>query len=181
METINWKVEGMSCSTCALTINKYLEKKGLQNIKVSLASGDVSFDATAEVDAHQLQKGIHDLGYTVLKEEAGAAAGKSRPLNKHLRYFLFCLPFTLGRLLHRPGGGGVLHWLMHPWIQFTLCLPLFIAGMLFFGRSAVKSLLNGLPNMNVLITIGAGAAFIYSFTGTLFQLGPDYLFYETTA
>src|ERR1700720_2360018 len=33
METINWKIDGMSCSTCVLTISKYLEKKGLQNIK----------------------------------------------------------------------------------------------------------------------------------------------------
>src|SRR5579859_5524238 len=92
METINWKVEGMSCSTCALTIGKYLEKKGLQNIKVSLASGDVSFDAETGVDSTQLQKGIHDLGYTVLKGEAAGAAGGRQPMNKHLRYFLICLP-----------------------------------------------------------------------------------------
>jgi Cu+-exporting ATPase len=53
--------------------------------------------------------------------------------------------------------------------------------MQFFGRSAVKSLLNGLPNMNVLIALGAVASFVYSLTGTLLGLGPDYLFYETTA
>lgn len=181
METINWKIEGMSCSTCALTIGKYLEKKGLHNVKVSLASGDVSFDAAGEIDRNQLQKGIHDLGYTVLKGEAAGQAKGRPPLNKHLRYFLFCLPFTILLLLHMFGEGGFLHWLMHPWIQLALCLPVFIAGMLSFGRSAVKSLLNGLPNMNVLITIGAAAAFVYSLTGTLLQLGPDYLFYETTA
>jgi P-type Cu+ transporter len=56
METINWKIEGMSCSTCALTIGKYLEKKGGQNVKVSLASGDVSFDTASEVDPGQLQQ-----------------------------------------------------------------------------------------------------------------------------
>ncbi|HEY4338232.1 MAG TPA: heavy metal-associated domain-containing protein, partial [Puia sp.] len=70
MDTINWKVAGMSCSTCALTINKYLEKKGLQNVKVSLASGDVSFDVVPDVDPAQLEKGIHDLGYTVVKADA---------------------------------------------------------------------------------------------------------------
>src|SRR6201991_1320723 len=68
METVNWKIEGMSCSTCALTINKYLEKKGLENIKVSLASGDVSFDSSGGFDQQSLQKGIQDLGYTVVKE-----------------------------------------------------------------------------------------------------------------
>jgi Cu+-exporting ATPase len=181
METINWKVDGMSCSTCALTIGKFLEKQGMQNIKVSLASGDVSFDAGGAVDSGRLEKGIHDLGYTILKQEAAGKSAQKAPLNRHLRYFLFCLPFTLLLLLHMLGHSAPLHWLMLPWVQLLLCLPVFIAGMRFFGRSAVKSLVNGLPNMNVLIAMGATAAFVYSLTGTLLGLGPDYLFYETTA
>src|SRR5271168_1903245 len=80
METINWKVEGMSCSTCALTIGKYLEKKGLQNVRVSLASGDISFDTASEVDRGQLQKGITDLGYTVIKEDTAAGGAGRAPL-----------------------------------------------------------------------------------------------------
>jgi Cu+-exporting ATPase len=179
METINWKIEGMSCSTCALTIGKYLEKKGGRNVKVSLASGDVSFDLTTGVEREPLQKGIADLGYTVVGDQE-VAADVRRPMNKNLRYFLFCLPFTLILLGHMLGGNAP-HWLMHPWVQLGLCLPVYIAGMRFFGRSAVKSLLNGLPNMNVLIALGATAAFIYSLAGTLLQLGPAYLFYETTA
>src|SRR5271168_393863 len=79
METINWKVEGMSCPTCALTIGKYLEKKGGRNVKVSLASGDVSFDLNGQPDRQQLQQGISDLGYTIVKDEAAAAnAGRPR-------------------------------------------------------------------------------------------------------
>ena len=38
-----------------------------------------------------------------------------------------------------------------------------------------------MPNMNVLITIGAASAFVYSLAGTLMGLGDDYLFYETAA
>jgi P-type Cu+ transporter len=181
METINWKIEGMSCSTCALTIGKYLEKKGGQNIKVSLASGDVSFDSPGELDRQQLQKGIHDLGYSVVREEAPGTKSVGRHLNRHLRYFLFCLPFTALLMLPMAPGMAGLHWLMSPWVQFVLCLPVFAIGMLFFGRSAVKSLLNGLPNMNVLIAVGATAAFVYSLVGSIGGLGSDYLFYETTA
>jgi P-type Cu+ transporter len=181
METINWKIEGMSCSTCALTIGKYLEKKGGLNIKVSLASGDVSFDSPGELDRQQLQKGIHDLGYSVVKEEAPGTKAVRRPLNRHLRYFLFCLPFTILLMLPMAPGMAGLHWLMSSWVQLVLCLPVFTIGMLFFGRSAVKSLFNGLPNMNVLIAIGATAAFVYSLVGSIEGLGSDYLFYETTA
>jgi Cu+-exporting ATPase len=181
METINLKIEGMSCSTCALTIGKYLEKKGGQNIKVSLASGDVSFDSPGELDRQLLQKGIHDLGYSVVKEEAPGTKAVRRPLNRHLRYFLFCLPFTVLLMLPMAPGMAGLHWLMSSWVQLVLCLPVFTIGMLFFGRSAVKSLLNGLPNMNVLIAVGATAAFVYSLVGSIGGLGSDYLFYETTA
>jgi Cu+-exporting ATPase len=180
METINWKVEGMSCSTCALTIGKYLEKRGGQNVRVSLASGDVSFDIKDDHDRMQLQEGINQLGYTVIKERESATSDR-RPLNKHLRYFLFCLPFTLLLMLPMIIGLSGLHGLMDPWIQLLICMPVYVAGLLFFGRSAVQSLLNGSPNMNVLIALGATAAFGYSVAGTLFHLGPAYQFYETAA
>ena len=49
----------------------------LASIVVSLASGDVSFDAANEVDSGQLQKGITDLGYTVVKEDAAATGAGS--------------------------------------------------------------------------------------------------------
>ena len=181
METINWKIEGMSCANCALTISKYLEKKGLQNVKISLASGDLSFDSSGAPDQQEIRKGIGDLGYEVANESASAAGLARPPMNKHLRYLLICLPFTAVLLLHMAAHQPFLHWLMLPWVQLLLCLPVYVTGMQFFGRSAIKSILNGLPNMNVLIAVGASAAFFYSLAGTVFGLGPDYLFYETAA
>jgi P-type Cu+ transporter len=74
-----------------------------------------------------------------------------------------------------------IHFLMNPWVQLGLTLPVFIVGMNFFGRSAVKSLRNGIPNMNVLITVGALSAFVYSLIGAILGLGDDYLFFETAA
>jgi Cu+-exporting ATPase len=182
METVNWKVEGMSCSTCALTIGKYLEKKGGHNVKVSLASGDVSFDMGDNLDRSTLQQGIHDLGYNVVGQQEHAGSGRPR-MNRHLRYFLSSLPLTL--LLMLPMAPGIdrlhWHWLMDPWIQLAICLPVFVIGMAFFGRSAVQSVRNGTPNMNLLIAIGASAAFAYSLAGTIFHLGSSYQFYETAA
>ena len=43
METVNWKVEGMSCSACAQTINGFLEKKGMKDVRVSLTAGEAQF------------------------------------------------------------------------------------------------------------------------------------------
>ncbi|MCA6456252.1 MAG: cadmium-translocating P-type ATPase, partial [Chitinophagaceae bacterium] len=70
---------------------------------------------------------------------------------------------------------------MNPYVQIALTLPVFIVGMDFFGRSAIKSVLKGIPNMNVLIALGAIAAFGYSLYGTIIGEAEQYLFYETTA
>src|SRR3954469_18964068 len=89
MDTVNWKVEGMSCSNCALTISKYLQNKGLQNVKVNLVDGDVSFEVNgSETPTSSLAKGIESLGYKVVDiNDTTPDAGK-KPMNKFLRYFL---------------------------------------------------------------------------------------------
>ena len=100
-------------------------------------------------------------------------------MNKHLRYSIICLPFTALLFLQELKGG--FPWLKDPGVQLALCLPVYITGMHFFGRSALKSIRKGRPNMNVLIAVGATAAFVYSLSGTLMGWGPAYLFYETAA
>ena len=181
MESIQWKVEGMTCANCALTINKFLEKQGQQNIKVNPIGGEVSFELVEGVDESKLINGIQSLGYTVLPEQTAGEIVKKPFLSNNLNRFLFCLPFTAVLLLHMFEKWLPVHFLMNPWVQFTLCLPVYFVGMSFFGRSALKSLRNGIPNMNVLIALGATAAFVYSLAGTLFNLGDQYLFYETAA
>lgn len=174
----------MDCATCALTITQYLRKQGMQQVKVNPASGEVIFEKNGQqVSDDSLKKGISDLGYTVVStaDKNALHAPAKPPFNKYLRYALICLPFTLVLALHMLHPWLPLHWLMNPWLQLALCLPVYIVGMGFFGKSAWKSLRNGVPNMNVLITLGATAAFLYSLAGTVWQLGDSYLFYETTA
>ncbi|MBC8034359.1 MAG: cadmium-translocating P-type ATPase [Chitinophagaceae bacterium] len=182
METVNWKIEGMTCSNCALTISKYLQKQGLQNVKVNPIDGDVSFALSGNIEREdEIAKGIEDLGYKVVDEQLDKKEEVKGEMNKFLRLTLLCLPFTMILMLHMFDRWISIHWLMNPWLQLVLCLPVYIIGMGFFGKSAIKSIRNGMPNMNVLITLGASAAFFYSLAGTLFNLGEAYLFYETTA
>ena len=190
MEKIEWKVEGMDCTNCALTITKYLQKEGLKEVKVNFIGGDVSFDLNGNQSKEQLAKGISDLGYKVVDDgqpttdnsKAGSLSSVVSgqwSFSNHLQRFIFCLPFTLVLMLHMLPWH--IHFLMNPWIQLTICLPVYFVGMSYFGVSAVKSLRRGIPNMNVLIAVGATAAFIYSLIGTLGNMGMDYVFYETTA
>ncbi len=179
MEKVDWKVAGMTCTNCALTINRYLEKEGLKDVKVNFIGGEVSFEMDESKTKEQLTKGIADLGYKVVNEQQATNNEQRNFFSNHLQRFLFCLPFTLVLMFHMLPWH--IHFLMNPWIQLAICIPVYIVGMGYFGVSAVKSLRRGIPNMNVLIAIGATAAFVYSLIGSIANLGMDYIFYETTA
>ena len=178
-DKIDWRVEGMHCSNCALTISKYLQKEGLKEVNVNFIGGDVSFKLNSHKTKEELAKGIESLGYHVVASDISESNKRKSFFYTPLQRFLFCLPFTLVLLLHMLPWH--IHFLMSGWIQMIICLPVFIVGMSYFGISAVKSLSKGIPNMNVLISIGALAAFVYSLIGTIGNLGMDYFFYETTA
>ncbi len=180
--TTNWKVAGMDCATCALSITNYLKKQGMESVKVNYANGDVLFDKNnIEIADDTLIKGIADLGYTVVTNENAGAASAKPAMNKYLRYLLICLPFTLVLMLHMLDKWVHIHWLMNPWVQLGLCAPVYIIGMSYFGKSAWKSITKGVPNMNVLVALGATAAFVYSVVGTIFLGSHEYLFFETAA
>jgi P-type Cu+ transporter len=186
MEKVKWEVEGMSCTNCALTIHKYLEKEGAENVKVNFMQGEVSFDMNGNATKEQLQKGIKSLGYTVHSHEVDANGHhhdhdeKTFWFKTHLQRFVFCLIFTLPLLITHTIPVIHIHALMNPYVQLGLTIPVYIVGMDFFGRSAIKSLFGGAMNMNVLIALGASAAFVYSLVGTI-QGDTNKIFYETAA
>ena len=181
METIQWKVDGMTCANCALAINKYLGKQGVQNIRVNPIDGDVSFEIVEGSSTNELKEGINDLGYNVVDTITPEGSKKTKLLSTQIQRLIFCLPFTLVLMLHMLERWLPLHWLMNPWLQLALCIPVYLVGMSFFGKSAIKSIRNRMPNMNVLVALGASAAFFYSLIGTLMGQGEQYLFYETAA
>lgn len=180
MENVQWKVDGMDCTTCALNIHKYLEKKGAKNIKVNFATGYVSFDNSGEIAEDKLASGINGLGYKVANHQQTDTKEKKRFLSTHLQRFWFCFPFTAVLMLHMIPGLHI-HWLMNHWVQLALTIPVYLVGISFFGKSAWKSIRNRMPNMNVLIAVGATAAFIYSLYGSLTGQAEQYMFYETAA
>ncbi len=180
METVNWKIKGMSCTNCALTINKYLEEQGLKNVKVNFIGGDVSFEADEKVQQKKLEKGIESLGYKVVApHEHEHETEKGKFLKNNFQRFIFCLAFAAPLFLHMLGVH--LDFLMNAYTQLALTLPVFIVGMMYFGKSGVYSLLKGIPNMNVLVALGALASFGYSLYGTLTGQAEQFMFYETTA
>jgi Cu+-exporting ATPase len=178
MENIQWKVDGMSCTNCALSIHKYLNSKGIQEPKVNFMEGEVQFELVDPAQKPALIKGIQDLGYKVRGQATDQVEKKWLDNNKERAFF--SLIFTIPLMVHMIPGIHI-HLLMLPYVQLGLTLPVFLVGINYFGKSALNSLKHGIPNMNVLVTIGALASFGYSLYGTLIGQGAQFAYYETTA
>ena len=174
--TIELNVAGMHCSNCALSVHQLLEKKGMSDIYVNFVTEEVRFTTTDTNKVDALKKEISRLGYQV--SSSGEEVEQEKFYQRIENKFLFSLIFTIPLFIHMFLSWHILHL---PWVQFSLCLPVFVVGIFHFGRSAWHSINNKLPNMDVLIFIGSSSAFLYSFIGTFLHLGSNYLFYETTA
>ncbi len=172
---VDLRVKGMTCSNCALSIERYLEREGLGSVNVDFASEEVSFELSQNGELSDIIQGINNLGYKVVGK-AGDTEHKGWSRVEIL--FAVSLIFTLPLLLHMFWKWPLLH---NPYFQLVMTIPVFVIGVFHFGVSAFKSLRSGVPNMDVLIILGATAAFGYSFYGTIVQAGQDFLFYETAA
>lgn len=180
-ELTELEVEGMTCTNCARSVEKFLEKEGGEDINVNFATKEVRFRNVAGKTLDEISKGIAELGYQVIGEKQKAAPpAKYSKLEKLL--FLSAL-FTFPLLLHMflP----MVPFLHDPIFQLVLSLPVMVIGVRYFGKSAWGSIKGGSANMDVLIFIGSSAAFLYSLAGTLLYFGThqvhQYLFYETGA
>ena len=184
-DLITLEVEGMTCTNCALGVTKTLENSGLTNVHADFASGEVTYNATDILTTDTIVHKIQSLGYKVKNaprddiSKHNHSSGTTWGIEKK---FFFSLIFTVPLMSHMVFPHN--SFMQNPWLQLGLSLPVVIIGFLQFGRSAINSLRQGVPNMDVLIFIGFTAAFAYSLAGTILYTGHEahnYLFYETAA
>lgn len=173
-------VEGMTCSSCAAGVNRALTKGGYANVDVNFASGEVYLTDGKEIDLKRVEELVKRAGF----EYVGTKKEEKKGLASIEKKFLFTLPFTIPLLLHMIPFAPA--FLSDQMVQLVLSLPVMLLGMWHFGKSALGSLRNGVPNMDVLIFIGSTSAFAYSLAGTLMNWGDPaaqhtYLFFETSA
>ena len=175
-KAIECKVDGMTCGNCAMSITNYLSKQGAKNAVANASTGDVTFTIEDESKLDQLYAGIEGLGFKVNlnAKDDGLTQSKIKPL------LLISIIFWIPLMAHMFSSWSPLH---NPFVQLVLTLPVYAIGVYYFGASALRSLKNGIPNMDVLVFIGSTAAFLYSLVG--WYLHPEhahqYLFFETTA
>ncbi len=171
-------VDGMTCSSCAGSVTKTMSKLGLKNVNTNYITGEVVFNNETNVSFETIKKSIDGIGYKATGQKK-IYTGKLSSVEKK---FLFTLPFSTILMLHMFLSHDSIF--NHPYFQLSLCIPVFIIGVLHFGKSAYGSLKAGFPNMDVLIITGILSSFGYSLYGTLaFNIheAHTFLFYETAA
>ncbi|MBS1589415.1 MAG: cadmium-translocating P-type ATPase [Bacteroidetes bacterium] len=178
-KTISTKVEGMTCGNCALTISKLLEKKGMKNVSANAASGEVSFTIVNDINEEKIFDDIDDLGYKVIRDSADPET-HDHDHDSHTILWIICIALTIPLLMHMFVSWP---WLHNPFVQLTLSTPVYLIGCYAFLPSALRSLKHRIPNMDVLIMLGATAAYFYSIIGLVAYAhqAHHYLFFETTA
>jgi len=179
LKKIKIQVEGMSCTNCAAGIKKHLINKGLKDVNVNFSTGEASCNIDDLHNQNDVENIIQKLGYSIIKQNKEI----NKRISKVERYFYSTLIFTLPLFSHMFFSED--SFIQNPILQFFLCLPVYLIGVAYFGKSAWSSLKTGIPNMDVLIFIGSSAAFFYSIYGWLIFGGTaemhHYLFFETTA
>lgn len=182
MET--YKIDGMVCASCAQTVEKGVSKlSGIKKCNVNLASErmQVAYDSSKLSDK-KIIKAVQDSGYGAkLADDINQKTYNREMLTKHKQLIkrrnnlIFAAIFSIA--LFYLSMGNNLAWplpnvlLMNEHLYFVSLIELLLAiPVLWFGRSFLitggKALIKGHPNMNSLILIGSGAAFLYSLINT---------------
>ena len=170
----------MDCNNCAMSIQRFLERKGLEDVLVNFQTREVRYRPTADTDQQAIRNGIEKLGFTVHDDSPATQQAAGWQMSPRTRLVL-CAVFTLPLLLnHFAMVAGVRTPLDEGWVQFFLTLPVYLIGGLHFGRSALSGLRQRMLNMDVLIFLGATSAFVYSLVGLALN-DPRYYFFETAA
>jgi len=158
LPTLTLPIEGMSCASCVLHVEKALKAvPGVEAVSVNLATETAEVLGRAARAA--LAAAVQGAGYAVPDEASGAQAQPPRRgLGEGARILIaaaLSLPLALPMLL-APFG---IEWAPAPWVQLLLALPVqFWLGARFY-RAGWKALRAGSGNMDLLVALGTTAAF----------------------
>lgn len=179
-----FQVEGMSCASCVAHVERVAAKlPGVQEVSVNLATANAHLTVDDTFDSQQLMTQLDKAGYpTTFVPEHGVStsladkqAADAQSIRAIKRDFALALLLTLPIFVLEMGSHLIPAF--HHWLATAIPISLwpFQAVLAFFvlsfpGRSfftkGIPHLINGAPDMNSLVALGSGAAFLYSLVAT---------------
>lgn len=173
MKKLTYQIKGMSCASCAASIEKETSPmKGVKSAVVNYAMETAAFElfdeeTTSQIDL-KLKKKIESLGFEAIDKESTPTQEESHQPDIGKFLVSISLSLIIFILAMGPAKGWPtqrLNWL----IQLILATPIWIWIGLKFQKSFLNFLRTGRSNMNTLVGIGTSSAYIYSFFITVFQ------------
>ncbi|MCS4488639.1 heavy metal translocating P-type ATPase [Streptococcus sciuri] len=193
-------IEGMTCASCALTIEKTVKKLSkVENAVVNLATEKMTVDYEGEETAEAIKKVVSDAGYAATLFEPminnTQVKRQSEAISNVWRQFILSVIFALP-LCYIAMGSMLGFWLPsllsphHAPMHFAIAQLLLTLPVMYFERrfynNGLRSLFKGHPNMDSLVAIATLAAFLYSLY-SLYHIGFGYtqyvhnLYFESVA
>ena len=174
-----YNVTGMSCAACQVRVEKAVNAiPGVKSCAVSLLTNSMGVEG--DVSASEIIKAVENAGYGASLKKSGAGV-KSSSVNYEdelldretpkMKKRLIASVLLLIPLMYVSMGHMLWNWVLPPFLDgnhvamglYELLLSAFIMviNQKFFV-SGFKGLLHKSPNMDSLVALGAGAAFVYS-------------------
>lgn len=164
-------VTGMTCAGCAISVETMLKSsQGVKDAGVNFANQTAWAEYDARItDPSELQKSIQSIGYDLIIDAENSAEIQENLQLKNYRELkqrtiwasVFALPvFIIGMFfMSMPYG---------TWISMVLTAPV----LFWFGRNffinAWKQARHGMANMDTLVALSTGIAFIFSAFNTIY-------------
>ena len=181
MKKVNLRLKGMGCAACANKIETVIKDvPGVRECSVNFAmeTSKVEYDEQI-VNVEKIQNAVANAGYSAELIEGINSEGENTEVKereaeekKLKRKVLFggfisillvvgSLPAMTG--LHVP---LIPAWLHNSWVQLVLSTPVMVwCGQSFFV-GAIKTFKHRAADMNTLVALGTGAAYLYSLAAT---------------
>lgn len=177
-----YKVTGMSCAACQARVEKAVNGvDGVTTCSVSLLTNTMGVEGTASDS--EVIKAVKNAGYgaSILEDMDSMETGREELRKMKIRLvssvavLLVLLYFSMGHMMLGFPIPEMLHNAVYMGIlQGVLTVVIMVINRKFFV-SGIRAVIHLSPNMDSLIAIGSGAAFIYSLA-VLIKGGGDYYF-----
>ncbi|MGI9043577.1 MAG: heavy metal translocating P-type ATPase [Gemmatimonadaceae bacterium] len=170
-ERIDLPITGMTCAACANRIEKSLNKaEGVRKANVNFATSraTVEYDPAA-TGVKQLADTVRDVGYDIAPESEDEDDARMAEYRDLRRKFSVAAALSLPVLVMAMSHGRIaaLDFAGANWIQLLLTTPVVLYSGAQFYRGAWAALRHRAADMNTLIGVGTGAAFVYSTAATI--------------
>ena len=187
MKNEKFQITGMTCAACSAHVEKAAASVvGVNKVNVSLLMNSMTVEYDGPATPQEICAAVESAGYGAQREGKNLTGGEAAAetmledretprLRRRLAASL-CLLFPL---MYVSMGHLMWGWYLpeafaeNPWAialyQLLLTGFVMVINQKFFV-SGFQSLLHKAPNMDTLVTLGSGAAFVYS-TAVMFRMG----------